>query len=161
LTFQVAIRINPAAFFVSVAPTMAGSPTRVTPEAMAFPSHRLLREALAPNALLTALLAPLLGALLAPAGALAQQQGYGQTLGTSPMERQMYDSNPKSGGGSSSPLGSGNPLDIMNMIRRNSSLSDATPPSSAIDDALRDFDAQAQPQPGLPPGPTSPRLPVP
>ena len=99
--------------------------------------------------------------LLAPLAGQAQQQGYGQTLGTTPMERQVYDADPRGGsGGGGSPLESGNPLDIMNVIRRNQSLSEATPPASAIDDALRDFEAQAAPAPRLP-GASSPRLPGP
>ena len=98
-----------------------------------------------------------LSALLAPLAARAQQQGYGQTLGTTPMERQVYDADPRGGSGGGSPLESGNPLDIMNVIRRNQSLSEATPPASAIDEALKDFEAQAAPAPG----PSSPRLPGP
>lgn len=102
----------------------------------------------------------LLPALLAPLAGQAQQQGYGQTLGTTPMERQVYDADPRGGSGGGSPLESGNPLDIMNVIRRNQSLSEATPPASAIDDALRDFEAQAAPAPRMP-GASSPRLPGP
>jgi len=101
--------------------------------------------------------AVVLSALLAPLAARAQQQGYGQTLGTTPMERQVYDADPRGGSGGGSPLESGNPLDIMNVIRRNQSLSEATPPASAIDEALKDFEAQAAPAPG----PSSPRLPGP
>ena len=80
-----------------------------------------------------------------PAGeALAQQAGYGQTLGTSTMERQLYDYGPsKSGSGSGSILDSTNPLDLLNKLKRSSALDDATSPSSAIDQALRDFDAKA------------------
>lgn len=102
----------------------------------------------------------LLPALLHPVTARAQQQGYGQTLGTTPMERQVYDADPRGGSGGGSPLESGNPLDIMNVIRRNQSLSEATPPSSAIDDALRDFEAQGAPAQRAP-GASSPRLPGP
>jgi hypothetical protein len=96
--------------------------------------------------------AVLLPPLVAPAGSLAQQQGYGQTLGTTPLERQLYDADPRggSGGGGGSPLESGNPLDIMNVIRRNASLSEATPPASAIDDALKDFEAQSAPASSTP-----------
>ncbi|MFM7265868.1 MAG: hypothetical protein ACKOZW_09835 [Cyanobium sp.] len=93
-------------------------------------------------------MAALLPALLCPLVARAQQQGYGQTLGTTPMERQLYDADPRGGSAGSSPLESGNPLDIMNVIRRNQSLSEATPPASAIDAALKDFEAQATPAPG-------------
>jgi hypothetical protein len=80
--------------------------------------------------------------LLAAPPALAQQAGYGQTLGTSPMERQMYD------GGSGRPnsgtiLDSTNPLDLMNKIRRGTAMDDATPPASAIDQALQQLEAQS------------------
>lgn len=89
-------------------------------------------------------LAALLGAstALIPAVASAQQQGYGQTLGLSPMERQMFDADPRSGKSGGSLLDSTNPLDLMNMIRRSTSMNDATPPASAIDQALREFDSQ-------------------
>lgn len=80
--------------------------------------------------------------LLSAAPAEAQQAGYGQTLGTSPMERQIYDGGtgrPNSG----SILDSTNPLDLMNKIRRGTAMDEATPPSSAIDQALQQFEAQA------------------
>ena len=103
----------------------------------------------------------LLPVLSPPPTVWAQQQGYGQTLGTTPMERQVYDADPRGGsGGGGSPLESGNPLDIMNVIRRNQSLSEATPPASAIDDALRDFETQAGSAPRAP-GASAPRLPGP
>ncbi|KEF41221.1 MAG: hypothetical protein ER33_12710 [Cyanobium sp. CACIAM 14] len=89
--------------------------------------------------------AALLGtlALLPAAGVRAQQAGYGQTLGTSPQERQLFDYGPgKSGSGSGSILDSTNPIDLMNKLRRSTALDNATPPSSAVDAALRDFDAQ-------------------
>ena len=87
----------------------------------------------------------LLAAASAPAR--AQQAGYGQTMGTSPMERQVYDGTGKSGGGSI--LDSTNPLDLLNKLRRGTAMDDATPPSSAIDQALKDLDAQAAPAPGV------------
>ncbi|MDM7953125.1 MAG: hypothetical protein QUV07_07930 [Cyanobium sp. CZS 25K] len=87
-------------------------------------------------------------AVLPEAAALAQEAGFGQTLGTSTMERQLYDYGPsKSGSGSGSILDSTNPLDLLNKLKRSTALDDATPPSSAVDQALRDFDAQA-PKPG-------------
>lgn len=76
-----------------------------------------------------------------PAG--AQQQGYGQTI---------QDSN--SGGAStlgpgvgksSSILDATNPIDLMNRLRRSQALDDATPPSSAVDQALKDYSAQSGP----------------
>jgi hypothetical protein len=131
--------------------------SRRTPEAMALFTRRALRRA--PRPLLVVAAAALLAPLLAPGAAQSQQQGYGQTMGSSPLERQLYDSNPNggSGGGGGSLLESGNPLGIMNAIRRNSSLSDATPPSSAIDDALKAFDAQSGPAAA----PAGPKLPGP
>lgn len=106
------------------------------------PSHRL-RSALA------LLAGSCLGAALCLAGpgaGRAQQPGYGQTLGTSPMERQIYDYEPggkPSGGGSI--LDSTNPIDLMNKLRRGTAMDEATSPESAIDQALRDLDAQAAP----------------
>jgi hypothetical protein len=127
--------------------------TRIPAPAMdALPSRARRRVSALPLAAAVGL-----STLLAPLAARAQQQGYGQTLGTTPMERQVYDADPRGGSGGGSPLESGNPLDIMNVIRRNQSLSEATPPASAIDEALKDFEAQAAPVPG----PSSPRLPGP
>ena len=51
-------------------------------------------------------------------------------------ERQLY--NPGSSGGDSI-LDSTNPMDLINRIRRSGALDDATPPSDAIDDALKAF----------------------
>jgi hypothetical protein len=84
--------------------------------------------------------------LSAAGAARAQQGGYGQTLGTSPMERQIYDYGPggkPSGGGSI--LDSTNPIDLMNKLRRGTAMQDATSPESAIDQALKDFEAQPAP----------------
>lgn len=81
-----------------------------------------------------------LGAL--PAG--AQQAGYGQTIGISPQERQIYG-----GSGSSSPLDAKNPIDLINQMRRSTSLDDATPPSTAVDQALKALEAP-QPAPAKP-----------
>ncbi len=103
-----------------------------------------------------------LGSLLLSSGAgLAQQEGYGQTLGTSPMERQMYDYGPnKSGGSGGSVLDSTNPLDLLNKLRKSTALDNATPPDSAVDQALRDFDAQqaGKAAPTGSPSGSSPRL---
>lgn len=73
---------------------------------------------------------PAAGFVVLPAGeAAAQQAGYGQTLGTSTMERQLYDYGPgKSGTGSGSLLDSTNPLDLLNKLKRSTALDDATPP---------------------------------
>jgi len=78
--------------------------------------------------------------LLVPSAIRAQQTGYGQTLGGTTMEQQVYDG---SGArpGSGSILNTTNPLDLMNKIRRGTALDDATPPSSAIDQALKELDS--------------------
>ncbi len=98
--------------------------------------------------------------LLLPGGALAaalvllvgqpgqaQQAGYGQTLGTSPQEQQIYDYSP---GGSPSGRGGSildttNPIELMNKLRRGTAMEEATTPESAIDQALRDLEVQAAP----------------
>jgi len=86
-------------------------------------------------------------ALYGPAG--AQEAGYGQTMGTSPQERQVYDGG---GGSKSSVLDATNPIDLMNRLRRSTAMDDATSPGQAIDKALKDFDAPtpAATRPGLP-----------
>jgi hypothetical protein len=78
----------------------------------------------------------------------AQVQGYGQTI-DSPQQQRELDA------GSGSPsrnsvLDANNPIELMNRLRRASAFDNATPPSDAIDDALRDFDSQSQPRPLTP-----------
>ena len=91
--------------------------------------------------------------VLGSPAALAQQQGYGQTLGTSPMERQVFDAGP--GGKSQSILDSTNPIDLMNKLRRSTALDEATSPNSAIDQALKEYEAKATSAP-VPSGPLRP-----
>ncbi|MEB3168730.1 MAG: hypothetical protein VKK97_08360 [Synechococcaceae cyanobacterium] len=99
-------------------------------------------------------LASLVSALLFAPGFLnqpsveAQQAGYGQTMGSSLPERQFYDYGPgtpssSSGTGGGSLLNSTNPMDLMNKLRKANSLDDATSPSSAIDQALKDLEANS------------------
>jgi len=93
-------------------------------------------------ALLAVLLA--LGPIAAsPAG--AQQAGYGQTLGTEQQQRQLLDGGTTPNGRGGSILESTNPLDLMNKLRRASAMDDATPPGSAVDQALKDFESQTAP----------------
>lgn len=97
---------------------------------------------------------PLL-ALGVPA-ARAQQSGYGQTMGSSPMEEQMYNYNPGSGsrpGTGSGGLNPANPLDLINKIRKGTAMDNATPPGDAVDQALKELEARNQPQPSGVPGP--------
>lgn len=96
------------------------------------------------------LAAPLLGAALLAPAAQAQQQGYGQTMGSGQQEREInFGSGPsRSSGGI---LDSTNPIDLMNKIRRGTAMDDATPPGDAIDAALRDYHQQSvSSQPGSP-----------
>ena len=55
----------------------------------------------------------------------------------------MYDGG--SPGKQNSILDATNPIDLMNRIRRSTALDDATPPGTAIDQALREFDSQSAP----------------
>ena len=80
----------------------------------------------------------------------AQQKGYGQTLGTSPREGEVYDNYVKPGVGGGQPPSSTNILNLVDKLRGGSDRVDPTTPGSAIDQALRDFDAQV-----VPPGQTS------
>ena len=78
--------------------------------------------------------------LAAPPCAQAQESGYGQTLGTYGNEQlQKPFDEPM---GLESILDATNPLDLMNRIRRATALDDATPPNTAIDAALMEFEAQ-------------------
>lgn len=85
--------------------------------------------------------------LIEPAG--AQQQGYGQTLGTGLQERELnFGTGPNRSGGL---LDTTNPIDLMNRMRRGTAMDDATPPGDAVDAALKDFQRQAAtPKPGSP-----------
>jgi len=84
--------------------------------------------------------------------AAAQQTGYGQTMGTSTQERQIYGGN--GSGSSGSALDASNPIDLINRLRRSTSLDDATPPASAVDQALKALEQQGSPKPaaGASPG---------
>jgi hypothetical protein len=80
----------------------------------------------------------------------AQQKGYGQALGTTPREGEVYDNHVKPGVGGGQPPGSPNILGLLDKLRGGRDRVDPTPPVSAIDQALQEFDAQA-----VPAGPTS------
>ena len=104
------------------------------------------------NALALGLLSTLplaLGSPLPPAA--AQQPGYGQTMGSSQAESEIYNYDPASGsrtGSGSGGLNPTNPLDLINKIRKNTAMDDATPPGDAIDQALKDLEAQTGPKAG-------------
>ena len=85
---------------------------------------------------------------LRPAG--AQQQGYGQTLqGPGATGGGASSLGPSMGKGNSV-LDSVNPIDLMNKIRRSTALDDATPPSDAIDQALKEYSTQTGPAAATP-----------
>ena len=82
----------------------------------------------------------LAGMAAAGAPARAQQKGYGQTISSPQQERELdYGTGPTRSG---SVLDSANPIELMNRLRKASSLDDATQPGDAVDAALRDFNSQ-------------------
>ena len=88
---------------------------------------------------LAAAVASVLGvASVAGVGAArAQEKGYGQTISSPQQERELdYGTGTNRGG---SVLDSANPIDLMNKLRKATSMDDATPPGDAVDAALRDF----------------------
>ena len=77
-------------------------------------------------------------ASLAGVGAArAQEKGYGQTISSPQQERELdYGTGTNRGG---SALDSANPIDLMNKLRKATSMDNATNPGDAVDAALRDF----------------------
>ncbi|WP_094554566.1 hypothetical protein [Synechococcus sp. 1G10] len=73
-----------------------------------------------------------------------QAQSSSGSFGQSIQEQQIYDNSP-TGRPSNGILESGNPLELMNKLRRNSALDNATQPGDAIDQAIKDLEAQAAP----------------
>jgi hypothetical protein len=66
--------------------------------------------------------------------------------GMSTQEQQIYDYGPNGTNGSSKPgsiLDSTNPIDLMNKIRKGTAMDDATPPSDAVDAALKELEVQS------------------
>jgi len=69
--------------------------------------------------------------------ARAQEKGYGQTISSPQQERELdYGTGTNRGG---SALDSANPIDLMNKLRKATSMDNATNPGDAVDAALRDF----------------------
>ena len=88
---------------------------------------------------LAAAVASVLGvASVAGVGAArAQEKGYGQTISSPQQQRELdYGTGTNKGG---SALDSANPIDLMNKLRKATSMDDATNPGDAVDAALRDF----------------------
>ena len=73
------------------------------------------------------------------------------TNGLSTQEQRFYDYGPGGSNGSSkggSVLDSANPMDLMNKIRKGTAMDDATPPTDAIDAALKALEVQTPAAPG-------------
>jgi len=114
-------------------------------------AQRLLRHPLQAPALFGSLL------LLAQPTPVAAQgaAGLSQPLGVTPQDRQMFGNGSGSGSGvgpagSSSGIDITNPIELINRIRRSTALDDATPPASAVDQALKALEAQSGPAPAGP-----------
>ena len=114
-------------------------------------AQRLLRHPLQAPALFGSLL------LLAQPTPVAAQgaAGLSQPLGVTPQDRQIFGNGSGSGSGvgpagSSSGIDITNPIDLINRIRRSTALDDATPPASAVDQALKALEAQSGPAPAGP-----------
>ena len=98
---------------------------------------------LASPRILMALSGAVLLAAMAAGGApgRAQEKGYGQTISSPQQERELdYGTGPTRSG---SLMDSANPIELMNKLRKASSLDDATQPGDAVDAALRDFNSQS------------------
>ena len=112
---------------------------------------RAVRHAVQAPGLLASLLV-----LAQPTPVAAQAtSGYGQPIGVSPQDRQIFGNGSGSGSavgpaGSSSGIDINNPIDLINKIRRSTALDDATPPASAVDQALKALEAQSGPAPAGP-----------
>ena len=109
------------------------------------PALKSAVSARGPAALLAALVVVAGSHTLSPRPAGAQQQGYGQTLQGSGASGGGASSLGPSMGKGNSVLDAVNPIDLMNKIRRSTALDDATSPSDAIDQALRDYSTQTGP----------------
>ena len=82
------------------------------------------------------LVLPCLIAATIPVGANAQVDAPYQNR----EEREIYGNTNDNG----SVLDAANPMDLMNRIRRSTAMDDATPPSDAIDEALKAFQNQPE-----------------
>jgi hypothetical protein len=102
--------------------------------------------AVLPHGLAAVLLLGMVTLLGQPLGAQAQQQGYGQTIqGASGTGSSGASELGPGMGKGNSVLDAVNPIDLMNRIRKGQALDDATQPSDAIDQALRELNSQPGP----------------
>ncbi len=77
--------------------------------------------------------------------AASAQSSFGQSV----QEQQIYDNSP-TGRQQSGLLQTGNPIELMNKLRRSSAMDNATTPGDAVDQALRALDTQGSPVPQTP-----------
>ena len=85
----------------------------------------------------TVALAAAVASVAGVGAARAQEKGYGQTISSPQQERELdYGTGTNKGG---SALDSANPIDLMNKLRKATSMDNATNPGDAVDAALRDF----------------------
>ena len=85
----------------------------------------------------TVALAAAVASVAGVGAARAQEKGYGQTISSPQQERELdYGTGTNRGG---SALDSANPIDLMNKLRKATSMDNATNPGDAVDAALRDF----------------------
>ncbi|MCP9775019.1 hypothetical protein [Cyanobium sp. WAJ14-Wanaka] len=71
--------------------------------------------------------------------------GSGQTYSSPQMQRELDYGSGKSQ--DTNIFNTANPIDLMNKLRKNSAMDEATNPSDAVDAALKGFDAPATPAP--------------
>ena len=86
------------------------------------------------------------GTALSPAlsPALAQQaDGAGQSYGNPQLQKELDYGTGKQDGGSI--FNTANPIELMNKLRKSSSMDDATSPSDAVDAALKGLDSSPAP----------------
>ncbi|MEB3307090.1 MAG: hypothetical protein VKK98_02950 [Cyanobacteriota bacterium] len=77
---------------------------------------------------------------------LAQERGYGQTVGGYPQQDREFGNGSEAG---TSIFNTANPMDLMNVLRRATAMDDATPPGDAIDAALNDYQQQGAGSAGI------------
>jgi len=79
---------------------------------------------------------------LSPAQA-QQGDGAGQSYGNPQLQKELDYGNGKQDGGSI--FNTANPIELMNKLRKSSSMDDATSPSDAVDAALKGLDSSPAP----------------
>lgn len=103
-------------------------------------------EPIVPAKLIVASLCASLVSLLVSTPGWGQQKGYGQTLGTTQREREFYNNNIRPGDGGGDPAGVPNLLGgLLDQLDGKPGKLNPTPPGSAIEQAIKEFEAWATP----------------